>query len=326
MPLKNQESFPGRKIPIKTPKEETSKEHYQLHLDADSSVQEDPIQKDSIQEDSSIKEITKEIPAKKNILSFPLKKTGSTQNQKQEKKKYRLWNFLEWIATSALIFTVFFVIINYSSYAGVLEIKINKWLGTFQTNPYIDKISKTEQKPVAQELLPLEEEKQKRTLQVPNLDLEIAPPDERIIIRSINKNIPVVQISTENLIKRDWGALENDIQDALRDGVVHFPGTANPGDEGNVVITGHSSYFPWDPGRFKDVFADLHYVHEGDTVIVYHNQKKYEYVIYEITKVNPDQIEVLTQEGENRLTLITCTPIGTNWRRLIVKARPVAVT
>ncbi|MGL5831434.1 MAG: sortase, partial [Candidatus Altimarinota bacterium] len=104
---------------------------------------------------------------------------------------------------------------------------------------------------------------------------------------------------------------------------VHYPGTAYPGDNGNVVITGHSSYFPWDPGRFKDVFALLHQVSVGDEVVVYQDQKKYKYVVYEKKVVSPSQVEVLTQDGSDRLTLITCTPVGTDLNRLIVLAKPV---
>ena len=152
--------------------------------------------------------------------------------------------------------------------------------------------------------------------QVPALTLEVAPPDDRVIIPHIGQNVPIVQIPPDTLIRRDWSALEKQIQEALRNGVVHFPGTAYPGEQGNVVITGHSSYFPWDPGRFKDVFALLHQVNVGDLVIVYHDQKKYTYQVYDKKVVKPSEISVLTQAGDTRLTLITCTPVGTDLNRL----------
>ncbi|MND04593.1 Sortase family protein [compost metagenome] len=60
----------------------------------------------------------------------------------------------------------------------------------------------------------------------------------------------------------------------------------------------------------------------GDTVIVYHNQKKYFYQVYDTQVVTPDKIDILTQRGENRLTLITCTPVGTNLKRLVIFAKP----
>jgi sortase A len=136
--------------------------------------------------------------------------------------------------------------------------------------------------------------------------------------------VPIVQVSSENLIRRDWNGLEADIQGALHDGVVHYPGTAQAGDLGNVVLTGHSSYFPWDPGRFKDVFALLHEIIIGDTIVVYHDQQKYNYIVYKTEVVTPGKVEILTQEGEDRLTLITCTPVGTNLKRLIVFAKPLS--
>lgn len=235
----------------------------------------------------------------------------------------KIWNFMEWIAVSALIFMVLFFMINFSSYSMLLKNKLEKVTGTFRLDPYIEKIVGEDTAPAAQEPLPLTSDNEAFRTQIPVLQMEVAPPDERIIIPRMNQNVPIVQVSSENLIKRDWNALESDIQNALRDGVVHYPGTSQPGDRGNVVITGHSSYFPWDPGRFKDVFALLHEVVVGDTVVVYHDQKKYSYEVYEKKVVMPDQIEVLTQDGEDRLTLITCTPVGTNLKRLVLFARPV---
>ncbi len=232
----------------------------------------------------------------------------------------KLWNFLEWFATSALIFVILFFIMNFGSYAELIKSKFEKLTGNFQLSPYIQEM--LGQQPQTQELLPTTAPNQSAK-QIPAITMSVTPPDDRIIIPRINKNVPIIPVSTENLIRRDWNALEADIQGALQGGVVHYPGTAYPGDRGNVVITGHSSYFPWDPGRFKDVFALLHEVNTGDRLIVYHEQQKYNYEVYETKIVNPDEIQVLTQQGGDRLTLITCTPVGTNLRRLIVLARPV---
>jgi LPXTG-site transpeptidase (sortase) family protein len=253
----------------------------------------------------------------------PVHHYSPASTRKKSRISRKIWNLLEWIAVSALIFTVLFFVINFSSYSMLLKNKLEKVTGTFRLDPYIEKMLNDGGTPAVQEPLPAITENAPFRSQIPPLKLEVAPPDDRVIIPRINQNVPIVPVSSENLIKRDWNALENDIQDALKDGVVHYPGTSQPGDRGNVVLTGHSSYFPWDPGRFKDVFALLHEIVVGDTVIVYHDQHKFTYEVYEKKVVNPDQVEVLTQEGDERLTLITCTPVGTNLRRLIVFARPV---
>jgi LPXTG-site transpeptidase (sortase) family protein len=249
--------------------------------------------------------------------------SGVSGNSRKKSLNTRIWRTLEWLATSALIFMILFFAMNFSSYFELFKMKLDKLRGTYTLSPYIEQmIQPTEQNP-SQELLPVTKTVEESRQQVPELVLPIAPPDDRIIIPRINKNIPIVSVKTENLLKRDWNALEKDIQNALKDGVVHYPGTAEPGQHGNVVITGHSSYFAWDPGRFKDVFALLHEVAVGDTVFVYHEQEKYTYVVYETKVVKPDQVDVLTQQGGDRLTLITCTPVGTNLKRLIVLAKPV---
>jgi LPXTG-site transpeptidase (sortase) family protein len=247
----------------------------------------------------------------------------------QETKKNilggRVWRILEWLATSILIFTVLFFIINFSAYYELLKLKLDLLRGEYGLSPYIEQMMQTEQNAgnVTQQLLPQTATIDESKKQIPAIVLEIAPPDDRIIIPRIRKNVPIVKVKTENLLKRDWSGLEKDIQEALQNGVVHYPGTAEPGESGNIVITGHSSYFLWDPGRFKDVFALLHEVVVGDIVVVYHNQQKYSYQVYETKVVMPDQIEILTQAGGNRLTLITCTPVGTNLKRLVVLAKPL---
>jgi LPXTG-site transpeptidase (sortase) family protein len=159
---------------------------------------------------------------------------------------------------------------------------------------------------------------------LPPFSLEVTPPGTRIIIPTLDKNVPVVSVPEDNLVKRDWQGLERDLQNALRGGVVHYPGTPWPGQSGNVVLTGHSSYYPWDPGRFKDVFAILHNVKLNDEIVIFHNQRKYRYKVTETKVVLPEQVEVLGDTGDDRLTLLTCTPIGTNLKRLIVTAKPVS--
>lgn len=235
-----------------------------------------------------------------------------------------LWGNAQWLVTSALIFVVAFFAINYQAYSTLFLDKLDHWREVMNPTASTQEITgQNNSASEGQTPLPLTVTPEQSKKQIPLLQLAVTPPDDRIIVPRIKKNVPIVKVSSENLIKRDWNGLEADIQSALQDGVVHYPGTAEPGENGNAVITGHSSYYFSDPGKFKDVFALLHQVAIGDTIIVYHNQKKYTYQVYETEVVTPDKVEVLTQAGGNRLTLITCTPVGTNLRRLIVLAKPL---
>lgn len=272
--------------------------------------------------------------------TYPLAKPDASNPAKQAAQKpatkapinhhrllYKFWHGLEFVAVTAAIFMLLFFVINFESYSQLFLTKLDQLRGQINVNPYTQQEQdqlKTAS-PEGQKPLPIVNNSQAAKKQIPELNLAVAPPDDRIIIPRIGQNVPVIRVPTDMLLRKDWAALEKQIQEALRYGVVHFPGTAYPGDDGNVVITGHSSYFPWDPGRFKDVFALLHQVDVGDKVVVYHEQKKFEYLVYEKKVVKPSQVEVLTQGGENRLTLITCTPVGTDLNRLVVLARPVSV-
>lgn len=226
---------------------------------------------------------------------------------------------------SLTIFTALFLLMNYQAYAQIFKRKIENITQTGQANVFEALEPAKSAAPEAVQLLPLYKNPEYARKKIADLSIGIAPPDTRLIIPRIEKNVPMVTVKTENLIKKNWEGLEKDIMNALRNGVIHYPGTAMPGQKGNIVVTGHSSYFPWDPGRFKDVFALLHEVKLKDKIYLFHNQKKYVYEVSDIKVVTPDQVDLLKQTEEDRLTLITCTPIGTNLKRLIVTAKLISV-
>lgn len=152
----------------------------------------------------------------------------------------------------------------------------------------------------------------------------VGPPENRLIIPKLNLNVPIVIPPYEALLREDWTQVESDIQKSLEQGVVHYPGTAKPGQAGNFFVTGHSSYYPWAPGGYKTVFARLHMLSAGDDYWVYYGGDKHRYVIQSLTEVKPSNVDVLDQPGDRRLsTLMTCTPVGTTLRRLIVSAEEV---
>lgn len=152
-------------------------------------------------------------------------------------------------------------------------------------------------------------------------ELEVLPSDNRIYIPSINKNIPLVDVPKHN----DWQKLETDIQAGLQNGVVVHPVSHEPGNFGNFFVTGHSSYYAWDNGRYKDVFALLHELKVKEIVHIYWEGKKFTYKIGEKKVVSPTEVSVLDQPSDKKiLTLMTCTPIGTNKNRLILTAELIS--
>ncbi len=144
--------------------------------------------------------------------------------------------------------------------------------------------------------------------------VEIVPPENIVTIPKINSSAPLVMEPSQQ---------ESNIQKALQNGVVHYAGTAVPGEVGNVVIVGHSSNDWWEPGNYKFVFALLDKMAVGDKVQINYSSKKYVYEVTETKVVLPNDLSVLNQTSEPTLTLITCTPPGTSWKRLIVVAKQI---
>ncbi len=223
---------------------------------------------------------------------------------------------------SMILFAGGFFTLNAASYSEIIQASLLTADETSQAalNQHVEPV---EEQPKIQKLLVVERTAIAQKAQIPELNLAITPPDNRIIIPKIDKNIPLIDSDPQKLMNADWKSLEKTFQKDLENGVIHYPGTANPGEEGNVFITGHSSYYPWAPGSFKSVFARLKDVEMGDDIIVYYNQEKHHYVVREKKEVKNNDVSVLEQGKGKFLTLMTCSPVGTNIKRLVVIAEEI---
>ncbi len=137
-------------------------------------------------------------------------------------------------------------------------------------------------------------------------------PALTISIPSLNITAPVVWSESDDA-KR--------IAQDLKKGVIHFPGTASPGERGNSFITGHSSDYVWQQGPYTDIFKDLPDLEKGDAVeftYTYRNKKKrtVRYVLTESMVVYPDDKRLFAASDTPTLTLVTCYPVGSNAQRI----------
>lgn len=131
--------------------------------------------------------------------------------------------------------------------------------------------------------------------------------------------IPKIKVSAPII----WDAPENEILSKLKDGVVHYSPTAKPGEIGNVFIIGHSSGFFWQ-GNYTQVFTLLDKLVIGDKIYIKDKDKEYAYQVANIITVKPNQTEVLNPSDKPILSLMTCVPVGTNLKRLVVQADQIS--
>lgn len=143
--------------------------------------------------------------------------------------------------------------------------------------------------------------------------------DPRLVIPKINVDVPVLY---------DVGADYDSQMDAMGKGVAHFsiPGAnSHPGEIGNTVISGHSSNDLFDGGDYKFIFAQLDKLNTGDTIYANYKGTRYTYVVTKKEVVMPTEVSKLVYTTNKPvMTLITCTPLGTSQKRLLVTAEQIS--
>lgn len=146
-------------------------------------------------------------------------------------------------------------------------------------------------------------------------------PEPRLIIPKINVDTPVFYDIPTDKASQDK---------AMENGVAHFgiPGAnSHPGQIGNTVLSGHSSNDVFATGDYKFIFMQLEKLEVGDTIYANYEGKRYTYVITKKEVVLPSQVDQLIYETNKPvMTLITCTPLGTALKRLLVTAEQVYPT
>ncbi len=123
------------------------------------------------------------------------------------------------------------------------------------------------------------------------------------------------------LTNLDVSTVDTDLSHHL----VQYGGTAVPPSKGTAVIFGHSTLPQlFKQGDYDTVLAYAHTLEVGDEIDIQVDNLSYTYKIYSITITSPLDTSFFTQNyDDNYLILVTCTPPGTTWRRLLIHARIV---
>lgn len=139
---------------------------------------------------------------------------------------------------------------------------------------------------------------------------------KNLTVKEYSLSIPRLNINKARVVVGG-----NDLAKSL----IHFLPKSLPGEYGNVVIFGHSTLPQlYDVKDYKTIFTYLSSLEKNDRIYVKLGDTQYEYEVFDMFVVNPDQVEVLAQKTDAvYLTLITCVPPGTYWKRLVVRAKMI---
>ncbi len=139
-----------------------------------------------------------------------------------------------------------------------------------------------------------------------------------LIITKLNIEVP---IKVAEVIETEEGYSLTDSHDYPQ----WIPGwSRNIGEKGISVIYGHRQW-----GIEHRIFSELDKLEPGDEILIIKEDLKFTFIVSEsivITdpnmvweEINKKEVEV-TKKDQSQIALLTCTPWGTNWNRLIVFA------
>ena len=145
--------------------------------------------------------------------------------------------------------------------------------------------------------------------------------DPKLIIPKLNVDVPA-----HFNIANDTATIDA----AMNHGVAQFkiPGAdALPGQVGNLVISGHSAGDIYSNNQYKFIFSGLERLQDNDLIYVNYNSVRYTYKVTKKQTVEPTDVAALVYPTSKPiLTLITCTPLGSDRYRLLVTAEQVSPT
>jgi sortase A len=129
------------------------------------------------------------------------------------------------------------------------------------------------------------------------------PPDDgEAVARIVIPKIGVDEIVVEGVSRDD-----------LKKGPGHYPQTPLPGQPGNSAIAGHRTTYGQPFHRVDELVP-------GDEILVTTLQGEFRYEVTGTEIVLPSQVEVIDDQGDDRLTLTSCHPKYSARQRIIVSA------
>jgi sortase A len=125
--------------------------------------------------------------------------------------------------------------------------------------------------------------------------------------------VPLTQVGTIEIPKIGVvkSMFEGITLTTLDHGPGHWPGTAMPGQFGNVVIAGHRV-------SHDKPFRNLDQLVVGDDVILTTDDGRFVYKVTGTDIVAPDALWIVDQTPDYTATLFACHPAGSTRQRIVV--------
>lgn len=128
-----------------------------------------------------------------------------------------------------------------------------------------------------------------------------------------------LRVAISNPTSTDTKVLDN----ALLKGAVRYPTSARLGEQGNVILFGHSSYLPLVNNKAFKAFDDIQKLNVGDEIVVNDGATAYTYAVESVAKATTEADSVPLSVIGSKLTLVTCNSFASHDDRFVVTAKLV---
>ncbi len=139
---------------------------------------------------------------------------------------------------------------------------------------------------------------------------EILPT--RIIIKRLGVDSPIVNPDSNEVAVLD---------EALKSGVVRYPGSGGLLDERNMLLFGHSTPLREVKNVAYRAFNRLNEIVLGDSIVIQSKEGEYIYKVFSVRQVGKEEALVEFKKGEKMITISTCDNFGAKSDRIVVEAR-----
>ena len=151
-------------------------------------------------------------------------------------------------------------------------------------------------------------------------DTVLATTSPRAAVVEDPIKIEVPKISLSATIANPTTTNVEELDRYLLKGAARYPTSAKLGEDGNVVLFGHSSYLPVVGNQAYKTFNGIQKLVAGDTVTVYSSGTAYTYRVRTMVKENANDAGILLEVTGRVLTLATCNSFATKSDRFVVTA------
>jgi len=163
------------------------------------------------------------------------------------------------------------------------------------------------------------------TTPVPTTLSDLQSPDAVQAFVSLSGEAPtkisVPAIGLNATISNPTSTNVDTLDQYLLTGAVRYPTSALLGQNGNVILFGHSSYLPIVHNQAYKTFDGIQNLKAGDLITVSSSDRVYTYAVDTVQQENADSGAIpLTQDGKQHLTLATCNSFATKSDRFVVSA------